>query len=79
MVSLEPISFWDQGPFDLQIRDGWLYGRGAGDMKPGIAAMTYAVHAAEKAGFGLHAPVTLEAVIEEECCGNGALACLAAG
>jgi acetylornithine deacetylase len=48
-------------------------------MKSGVAAMTYAVHAVEKAGFGLQAPVTLEAVIEEECCGNGALACLAAG
>jgi acetylornithine deacetylase len=33
----------------------------------------------DRAGFGLRAPVTLEAVIEEECCGNGALACLAAG
>ena len=48
-------------------------------MKSGVAAMTYAVHAVEKAGFGLQAPVTLEAVIEEECCGNGALACMAAG
>ena len=48
-------------------------------MKAGVAAMTYALHAVERAGFGLRAPVTLEAVIEEECCGNGALACLEAG
>jgi acetylornithine deacetylase len=48
-------------------------------MKSGVAAMTYAVHALEKAGFGLKAPVTIEAVIEEECGGNGALACVAAG
>jgi acetylornithine deacetylase len=41
--------------------------------------MTYAVHALEKAGFGLNADVTIEAVIEEECSGNGALACLDAG
>ena len=79
VVDPEPISFWDTDPFNPVIQNGRIYGRGAGDMKSGIAAMTYAVHAVEKAGFGLQAPVTIEAVIEEECCGNGALACLAAG
>jgi acetylornithine deacetylase len=48
-------------------------------MKAGVAAMTYAVKAVADAGFGLRAPVTLEAVIEEECSGNGALACIQAG
>ena len=79
VVSPEPVSLWDMDPFDPVERDGWLYGRGAGDMKSGVAAMTYAVHAVEKTGFGFKAPVTIEAVIEEECGGNGALACVAAG
>lgn len=79
VVSPEPLELWDADPFTPVCRDGWLYGRGAGDMKAGVAAMTYALHAVRRAGFGLRAPVTLEAVIEEECCGNGALACLAAG
>jgi len=79
VVSPEPIDFWDQDPFEPIERDGWLYGRGAGDMKAGVAAMTHALRAVHQAGFGLRAPVTLEAVIEEECTGNGALACLAAG
>ena len=79
VVSPEPKELWDSDPFDPRVRDGWLYGRGGGDMKGGVAAMTYAAHAVAKAGFALQAPVTLEAVIEEECCGNGALACLAAG
>jgi len=70
---------WSNYPFSPHIHDGWLYGRGAGDMKSGVAAMTYSVHALDKAGFGLCAPVTVEAVIEEECSGNGALACIAAG
>ena len=48
-------------------------------MKSGVAAMTYAVHALEKAGFSVNAPVTLQSVIEEECSGNGTLACLLAG
>ena len=79
VVSPEPLKLWDRNPYDPVERDGWLYGRGAGDMKSGVAAMTYAVHAVEKAGFGFKAPVTIEAVIEEECGGNGALACVAAG
>ena len=79
VVSPEPVNLWDRDPYDPVERDGWLYGRGAGDMKSGVAAMTYAVHAVEKAGFGFRAPVTIEAVIEEECGGNGALACVAAG
>ncbi len=79
VVDPEPISFWDTDPFNPVSQNGRIYGRGAGDMKSGLAAMIYAVHAVEKAGFGLQAPVTLEGVIEEECCGNGALACLVAG
>lgn len=79
VVDPEPVSFWDSDPFEPVIKNGRIFGRGAGDMKSGVAAMTYAVHAVEKAGFGFQAPVTLEAVIEEECCGNGALACMTAG
>jgi acetylornithine deacetylase len=79
VVSPEPVEFWRTDPFTPVIRDGWLYGRGGGDMKAGVAAMTCALHAVERAGFGLRAPVTLAAVIEEECCGNGALATLSAG
>lgn len=79
VVSPEPVDFWQRDPFDPVVEDGWLHGRGAGDMKSGVAAMTYAVHAIKKAGFGFNAPVTVETVIEEECSGNGALACRAAG
>ncbi len=79
VVDPEPVSFWNTDPYNPVVQNGRIYARGAADMKSGVAAMTYAVHAVERAGFGLQAPVTLEAVIEEECCGNGALACLAAG
>jgi len=79
VVSPEPIGLWEHHPFQPSIKEGWLHGRGAGDMKAGIAAMTYAVHAVEKAGFGLKGNVTIETVIEEECSGNGALACMDAG
>ena len=79
VVSPEPLGRWKRDPFDPVEKDGWLYGRGAGDMKAGVAAMTYALHAIDRAGMGLRAPVTIETVIEEECSGNGALACRNAG
>jgi acetylornithine deacetylase len=79
VFSPEPIDSWNHDPFDPEIKEGWLYGRGSGDMKSGLAAMVYAVEAIKKAGFGLKAPVTIESVIEEEYSGNGTLACLYAG
>ena len=79
VVSPEPLEHWERNPFEPVEKEGWLFGRGSGDMKSGIAAMTYALKAVEKAGIGLKAPVFLETVIEEECSGNGALACLHAG
>jgi acetylornithine deacetylase len=79
VVSAGNTNSWNRDPFSPTVEDGWLCGRGAGDMKSGVAAMTYAAYAIGKAGFGLRAPLTVEAVIEEECSGNGAIACLADG
>lgn len=70
---------WHTPPFEPQIRDGRLYGRGAGDMKAGIAAMVTAVRALRSLGLEPAAPLTLQSVVEEECTGNGALACLERG
>src|SRR5207249_750990 len=39
VVSAEPLDRWTSDPFRAEVRDGNLYGRGACDMKGGIAAM----------------------------------------
>ncbi|MBY5930359.1 ArgE/DapE family deacylase [Halomonas sp. DP8Y7-3] len=77
VVPAEPVSMWTRSPWEPWQQDGWLYGRGAGDMKAGIAAMVTAVTAMQRAGFDIRFPLTLQTVIEEECTGHGALACLA--
>jgi acetylornithine deacetylase len=70
---------WTSPPFTAR-RDGdWLYGRGAGDMKAGLVAMTGAVRALARAGAAAAAPVQLQSVVEEECTGHGALQCLLDG
>jgi acetylornithine deacetylase len=70
---------WTTPPFRAR-RDGdWLYGRGAGDMKAGLVAMTGAVRALRGLGLQLGAPLQLQSVVEEECTGNGALMTLLAG
>lgn len=72
-------SRWTTPPFVPTVRDGRLYGRGAGDMKAGIVAYTMAFKALKTLGYAPAAPVYLQSVVEEECTGNGALACLVRG
>jgi acetylornithine deacetylase len=79
VVSPEPSSLWSGPPFEAR-RDGdWIYGRGAGDMKSGLAAIVGAVRGLRALGLAPHGRVQLQSVVEEECTGNGALACVLAG
>ena len=79
VVPSTPEHHWTHDPWGGDVVDGRMYGRGAADMKSGVAAMIYAVRALRDAGVELSGDVSLETVIEEECTGNGTLAARARG
>jgi acetylornithine deacetylase len=74
-----PADLWADAPFEAIVRDGWMIGRGAQDMKAGVSAMIFALDAIKKAGFVPDGRIHLETVTEEESTGNGALATLMRG
>lgn len=79
VVPTGPLDMWTDPPFEPKVHDGWLYGRGAGDMKAGLVGNLFALDALARAGLAPAGEVYLQSVVEEECTGNGALACLQRG
>ena len=79
VVPVGPVDMWTTPPFEPRIEGDWMYGRGSGDMKAGIAECVYAMDALKRLGYAPGGDVHIQSVIEEECTGNGALACLARG
>jgi len=78
-VPVDNRSLWKHGPWDADIEDGKIFGRGALDQKGGVAAQNMAVECLFEAGVSLKGDVIVENVIEEESGGNGATACAQRG
>lgn len=79
VVPTGPQGMWTRSPWEPHVEAGWLYGRGAADMKAGLAANLFAFDAVLAAGYVPTAPIYFQSVVEEECTGNGTLACLERG
>ncbi|MBM7617959.1 succinyl-diaminopimelate desuccinylase [Weissella uvarum] len=57
---------WDSDPFELTDKDGKLYGRGATDMKSGLAALAIAMIELKEANVELNGTIRLLATAGEE-------------
>ncbi|WP_210529698.1 M20 family metallopeptidase [Rubellimicrobium arenae] len=70
---------WTVEPFGGETKDGRLYGRGAVDMKSGVAACVAAARAIRKAGITLDGRLSIHTVVDEEAGGFGAMDAVAKG
>jgi succinyl-diaminopimelate desuccinylase len=70
-------SGWTVDPFGGLVRDGRVYGRGACDMKAGIAAAVYAAEAIRRAGIPMHGSIEVSGTVDEESGGFAGVAWLA--
>jgi succinyl-diaminopimelate desuccinylase len=65
-----PLDAWTSPPFEPAVREGLLYGRGAADMKSGVAAMTLALEDFVRANRQHRGTVALLLTSDEEGVGK---------
>lgn len=75
VAEVAPDEAWDTGPFEPVVRDGVVVGRGAADMKGGLAGALFALRLLREAGLPLPGDVIFESVIGEEVGEAGTLQC----
>lgn len=67
---------WETDPFGGEFRDGYVYGRGASDMKSGVTAMIVALGALKKAGTPFKGRIVFQAVGDEETGSDAGTMCM---
>ncbi|GAB5505584.1 MAG: ArgE/DapE family deacylase [Rhizobiaceae bacterium] len=73
VVPVGDASAWDHDPFGGQVDKGRVWGRGAVDMKGGVAACLAAANAIRRAGVELNGRLAIHSVVDEEAGGFGAM------
>lgn len=71
VVSPEPVEHWSRNPWSGEVDGDFIYGRGAGDMKAGVASMIFALQALKETKTQLNGDVFIETTIDEEDGGIG--------
>ena len=73
VVPIGDSAAWKHDPFSGDLSDGRIWGRGAVDMKGGVAACISAVRAIRVSGVELEGRLSVHAVVDEEAGGFGAI------
>lgn len=73
------LSLWTESPWSGSVRDGRIWGRGACDMKSGLAAGIVALSVLQDLGWSPSGDVIVESVTGEESGGAGTLAAIVEG
>ncbi|MDH3304926.1 MAG: YgeY family selenium metabolism-linked hydrolase [Gammaproteobacteria bacterium] len=68
IVDVGDPELWDREPYSAEIEDGILYGRGASDMKGGVASSVYAGALLKKRGIPENVTFYATATVQEEDC-----------
>jgi acetylornithine deacetylase len=79
VVPVEAPESWEHDPWGGELVDERIWGRGAGDMKAGLAAYLIGAAAYLDVCAAPRGDLLFSSVIEEECTGNGMKAVLEAG
>lgn len=75
VAEVSPDEAWETGPFRPIVRDGVVIGRGAADMKGGLAGALFALKLLTDGGVELPGDITFQSVIGEEVGEAGTLQC----
>ncbi|MBA2696939.1 MAG: M20/M25/M40 family metallo-hydrolase [Actinobacteria bacterium] len=78
-VSAEPRGMWSVDPYRATVREGRVYGRGAVDMKGGVAAILIALETLHRCGVRLRGDLIVSTVTDEESTSAGGVATVAHG
>jgi acetylornithine deacetylase len=79
VVSVVDEALWTDSPWSGRVRDGRIHGRGACDMKSGVACAIFAVAALKRLRFSPSGDVLVETVSGEESGGVGTLTTIVKG
>ncbi|MEW5420932.1 acetylornithine deacetylase [Amorphus sp. 3PC139-8] len=79
VAEVSPEEAWATGPFQPFVKDGAVIGRGAADMKGGVAGALFALKLLRDAGVAFPGDVIFESVIGEEVGEAGTLQCCKRG
>ena len=78
-VPIDDETLWSSDPFGGEVRDGFMYGRGACDMKAGLTVQIAVAHYLSKHAERMNGSLVLHFAAGEECGEPGTLSLLQAG